>query len=468
MQVVIALCFLSFSFNVFSWGSVPDFGQFSSEVIVNSPVSLLENTEYSVDEIYNRQMEELQFQNLEFSTSSWRKKRLQKVLNKGRQFEDYDEKNNLILGKFAAIKGKVSVFRGGGRIKSKKNGLLKQGDLVETKDNGHAWISLVDGTIIRMSPNSIYSLESFEVSPKNIIFFHRINNGNVIFASRREESSGPSSVFESDRIFYPFFDFHEFADFLDFSKRDNYTSRTFHNEKYRMLNFLKANNRGILDSKKINHIINSPYLIIDFKQADLEFVVDWQGNDHIKVSRIDEGAIFYKKNIERLEKFDFSKKKVWYSIGLSGVVEIVDSNLYWFGDFSVSDIPSIEIISEIFISKNAGLFFSSNSQMKFWRRYMISDVNLKNRKKFLIEYMNKQGASFLGERESFLKKNGIKNIDKMNRYSDYYEYSNYFNRLFSEIKISFNGVSRENMLREVIMFNNKMSMYFNKFEDHFK
>jgi len=99
---------------------------------------------------------------------------------------------------------------------------------------------------------------------------------------------------------------------------------------------------------------------------------------------------------------------------------------------------------------------------------MISDVNLKNRKKFLIEYMNKQGASFLGEREVFLKKNGYKNIDKMSRYIDYYQYSNYFNRLFSEIKISFNGVSRENMLREVIMFNNKMSMHFQEFEDHLK
>ena len=241
------------------------------------------------------------------------------------------------------------VFRGNGKISLKKNGHIKQGDLIETLRNGHAWLSLIDGTLIRMSPNSTFSIESFEISPSNILFFHRINNGNVNFISRDESSDAPLSVVESDRVFYPFFDFHELGDFLRFSNKNQYSARSFHYEKYRMLNFLKDNNLGVLKRKKVEHVINTPYLIIDFKKAKIEFVVDWRGNDYIKVKQINESGVFYKKNIEQLEKFEFEKKNTWYSVDLTGVREDPTSSNYWYGDFAISDIPSVKIISEIFL-----------------------------------------------------------------------------------------------------------------------
>ena len=75
--------------------------------------------------------------------------------------------------------------------------------------------------------------------------------------------------------------------------------------------------------------------------------------------------------------------------------------------------------------------------MKFWKKYMISDENLISRKKYLIDYMNKQGASFLGERDVFVRKNDYKNEKTMTNYFDrYFRYSNYFNRLFSELKLN--------------------------------
>ena len=111
MRFISFIIILTLSFSIMGVETETDLGQISREVLVSPPLRFSENLEKEVDELYSRQIQEVQFDQSDFSTRKWRTSRLQKVLNNGRHFEDYDEKNNLIIGKFVAVKGEVCFPR---------------------------------------------------------------------------------------------------------------------------------------------------------------------------------------------------------------------------------------------------------------------------------------------------------------------------------------------------------------------
>ena len=65
-----------------------DFGQLSDENLINTPLIYQENREFLEDELFNRQIRETRFHDLDFETTHWRMNRLEAVLNNGRTFED--------------------------------------------------------------------------------------------------------------------------------------------------------------------------------------------------------------------------------------------------------------------------------------------------------------------------------------------------------------------------------------------
>jgi len=214
-----------FSFYTYGWDSFNEFGNFSNQLLRDVPFYLKASKGVESKLLYRTQIRELEFDDIDFSTTRWRKKRLQKLLNSGRLFDSYDEKNTIIIGQVAVVRGEAFILRGKGQFKVKKKSTFKPGDLIETKESGHLWLSLIDGTMIRLAPNSTYSLEFFEKSEKKVILYHRINNGNVHFISRLQKSVTPSSTIETDRIFYPFFDVHEYSRLFSFSEERKFDSK---------------------------------------------------------------------------------------------------------------------------------------------------------------------------------------------------------------------------------------------------
>ena len=343
-----------------------------------------------------------------------------------------------------------------------RGGHILPGDLIETSQNGHIWISLIDGAMIRISPKSTFSIESFEISKEKLIFFHRVNSGNINWISRTEQSESPKSSLETDRVFYPFLDIHQLMSFLNFSSLEKNYSENFHYEKYRYLNFLKKNNGELLTNKTVEHIINTPYLLVDFTNANLEFVVDWTSSDYVKVRESDDNISFYIKNINNLKEINLTKNQ-WYKINTSGIANENKGDKAWFGDYVIADIPSLKIMNELYISIASKKFFSSNSYTTFWKKYLISSKNIDNRKKYLLEYMNKQGASFVNERAVFLRRNMQKSRFSLKNYlNSYYFHSSYFNRVLSELKIEFRITKGESPLKKILRFNSDINAIFEK------
>lgn len=450
-----------YSFFTYGWDSFEEFGNFSTHFLKYKPHYFKENVTRSNSMLFRSQIRELEFEDIDFDTTGWRKDRIQKILNSGRVFDGFDEKNILNIGQIIIVKGNALVHRGKGNLKVKKGTLFKSGDLIETLDNGHLWLGLIDGTVIRIGPKSIYSLEFFEKSNEQLILFHRINNGNVHFLSRLNKSASPSSIIETDRIFYPFFNVLEFAKFLEFSNQNNFNSEKIHKEKFKFLNYLLKINDGFNRGVKVGHVINTPFLIFDTENIEGEFLVDWHGRDFVKLMDHSENLKIYKKNIKDLEEIKISEKNIWWEASLDDFKINNDSNLAWYGDFVIKDIPSIRIIVELLIMDEGISFFSKMNNVKLWDKHQLSEKKLNDRKNYLINYLNKQGASFLNERDTFVRTNKYEDEISLKTYLiDYYQYSSYFNRLFSELDIEFKISDSRNLLKKIIKFNKKMDYFF--------
>ena len=143
--------------------------------------------------------------------------------------------------------GKGYVYRNSGKIAGVKNGIVRSGDLVETSENGHLWLTLIDGSLIRLSPRTIFSVEGFEASRSKLVLFHRVNSGNVNWISRPKGAESSRSSNETDRVFYPFLDTLDLVLFSNYSKKEGIDGDwNIHIGKYSYLNSLKKSAEGIM------------------------------------------------------------------------------------------------------------------------------------------------------------------------------------------------------------------------------
>ena len=148
-----------------------DFGSMSkkSDVV---PVFYHREHIFSLEgSLYQKQKRRLAREEDELNVKKWRKDRVLNNLKKSKIQENAEGKNELILGRIISVREKGYVYRNSGKIAGVKNGIVRSGDLVETSENGHLWLTLIDGSLIRLSPRTIFSVEGFEASRSKLVYF---------------------------------------------------------------------------------------------------------------------------------------------------------------------------------------------------------------------------------------------------------------------------------------------------------
>lgn len=436
-----------------------DLGLMKREFEFAVPNFYQEEKNIDATEVYKEQVKFGEFSKDELEIKHWRQSRIKKLIH-GQKSESDLRKNELIIGKILAVKGDGYLFRKNGKIKINQGGFLKAGDLIETKKDGHIWLTLIDGTLVRMSPLSIFSIETFEFTNNEVIFFHRVNLGNVKWLSRDEKGEGPNTFTETDRIFYPFFDLVELVGFTNYLKKVNDLNGDIHLAKYKYLNFYKKINSGIFGSLKYSHIISTPHLILESSNSKLEFIIDETGDDYLKINAAKKDFKTYKKEYDGLVLLDL-EKEVWNKFNLEGVNKDENSKLAWFGDYVSSEIPSISIMREKFLKYHYEGFYKNLFVKDYLINSELDNNRLMQRKKYLKEYFNDEGISFLNQRAVLVKKNRTPKVNTLENYANvFFKYSNFFNRFFSEVKINFDLTVDKDVFQKLLIFNNKMDELF--------
>ena len=99
--------------------------------------------------------------------------------------------------------GDVRHYRDGGYSKPQVNSVVREGDEISTLSNGHLWLYLMDGSLVRMSPFSSITLKEINLGDSKIFFHIRMNNGHISWIHRHSNIPEKTKERETDTLFLP-------------------------------------------------------------------------------------------------------------------------------------------------------------------------------------------------------------------------------------------------------------------------
>jgi len=105
------------------------------------------------------------------------------------------------IGYMVGSVGEVSILRGRGEIGPSLLTKIFEGDQIETGEKSYAWIYLIDGTLVRLSPYTSVSLIEYNWGEKENLFFARMNYGHSFWFSRDSRGFRPSLFPETDVLY---------------------------------------------------------------------------------------------------------------------------------------------------------------------------------------------------------------------------------------------------------------------------
>jgi len=294
------------------------------------------------------------------------------ILIKNRQMRE-------VLGRGIQCVGTCQLYRGIKNNNLNFRSLLLEGDEVMTEADSYAWIFLLDGTLVRISPNSSISLREINIGMDSNFFQVRINYGNILWMARDIRPYNVDNEPESDTIFLPL-DFKETrAQILpiEYSESDIFKVliKPHNYERHQTLaNRLIAENNLYIHAKPTYSFIVMPNGTVAGKNLQAEFVV-LTGNESYFKKRTPEqlGFELYEgeENLNKSASFyfrGFDNKEVgevepgyWYKVSSQGQklkkMPQEKNKQFWPGELLTGKITSIIMARELLLRKYSTFMF---------------------------------------------------------------------------------------------------------------
>ncbi len=301
------------------------------------------------------------------------------------------------------------LYRGIHHSKARYLTRFKEGDEIETDAHSYAWIFLLDGTMIRLSPKTSIQLNEINISTSKNFIQVRINYGNLLWLSRLNSIFSQTTSRETDSIFLD----------LNMSEANHpkteikisekipkniISSENVNIKKYKRLNkLIKENNKWIKNKPTYSFLV-MPNGTVFGDNIQGEFIVIPNEKSFVKIRPPHMSR--QKKTIKRKVKFyyrGFSNKTpfnldngIWYNIRADGrnIIELFSTKQFNISEFLTSNIPTIFIARELLLKKYSKFIFTELDEKKIAKNYGYrlwenNDKNdLKKRLKFLLQYTN--------------------------------------------------------------------------------
>lgn len=114
-----------------------------------------------------------------------------------------DDVNSELVGKVLQCKGTCRVYRGNSSSRVQHLSRIQEGDEVHTDDDSQAWVYLMDGTLVRISPKSSVSFQEVNWSKEEVFYLVRLNHGHLFWNPRDEDTYVADTAPETDAISLP-------------------------------------------------------------------------------------------------------------------------------------------------------------------------------------------------------------------------------------------------------------------------
>jgi len=135
--------------------------------------------------------------------ANWKRERSIKDQNPGWRRNQRDFAFHEIVGRVLACSGLCRIFRGEGFANARFRSSLREGDEIETLKDSFLWVYLIDGSMVRIGPETSLTLNEVNISSKEIFFHARLNSGQVIWMGRDRQRLVAENGRETDGLFQP-------------------------------------------------------------------------------------------------------------------------------------------------------------------------------------------------------------------------------------------------------------------------
>lgn len=339
-----------------------------------------------------------------------------------------NQRNREVIGRVIKCLGVCSNYRGAQAASSDFQTVLREGDEFFTDKQSYAWLVLLEGSLIRLSPKTSITLTEINLGVNENLLAIRLNQGHIHYQGRLAGKFTVLDKVESDTGFYPlmlkqanreFYAINEYRSLpLEYKPTYSVKRNPGHQLQYKKLNellqeyqlkkttkvFIYAPNVSLLAknvSLDLFYNINSKTMLkysktlegfekLDSRESSLEIYL--RGYENSKVSEVEEGIWF---------EIDKDGKSIGNAYDYPKALDAITS--------FPRRIPSIHIAREIFMRKYSQFILQEKS---------ITKVEMMN--KFGYRLWDSDDVSEISRRISFLKEyvrrvetTNLKNISKV-------------------------------------------------------
>lgn len=332
-----------------------------------------------------------------------------------------------LVGRVLDCVGNCRNFRGNTFANVQFKSSIKEGDEFTTGKDSFAWLFLMDGSLIRVSPQSSISFKEINISHEKIFFHARVNYGNVLWLSRIPEKLKEFSDRETDTLFLPlnFFEANFFPEYQAPKEEDLYSyliGQDLVLRQYKYLNKLITDNNELTKNRKSEFFLVLPNGTFHGENLQIEMVVLNRGKSFIKNRSFhfynpeslevkQPLTYFYRGYINR-DTFDVPLNQ-WLEISEDGKSIIPyekDDPNFSFGEYLTKRIPTIFVARELLLQEYSKNFFTkelneeilAKENYRLWNgKDKVVENELGKRLEFLKEYTRREESTTLRISERF-------------------------------------------------------------------
>lgn len=350
----------------------------------------IDDTEYKMDKVsYKHQYKSIiEWNNVEpnkwLNFTDWKNARALRDKDPLWKMDYRDSVHVETIGKVLSCVGKCRLYRGLSYVQASYTSQILEGDEIQTQKDSYLWVYLMDGTLIRVSPNSSLSMNEINISEKTNMYYIRLNSGHVHWSPRLLGTFEDSELVETDLMFLPlktiqanrgYFARKKFQTLKDLEKLKYETVKEpGHTEQYSMLNKLLDLNKEAFSKKDTLLFLVAPNVTIESRNTilDIHYAVNGKSIIKTKDSYVGFEKLDKREQYTKTRFRGYNNKKTntlvfdqWMEVNRNGrtLGPLEDKKELEILDFFVRRIPTIHLAREHFLRK-----YSSFMQLPKYNR----------------------------------------------------------------------------------------------------
>ncbi len=319
--------------------------------------------------------------------------------------------------------GNCKVYRGSGASQLRFRSEINEGDEIVTEKDSYAWIFMMDGTMLRVSPNTSISFKEINISPKVVFHHARLNFGHALWIARQSQTFEPNTLKETDPLFLPlnYFTANLFAEDKKVNESKFYVdikSSSVSQLQYERLNkLIEANNEWFKGKETILFLVMPNGTIVS-KNPILEAIALSGNESYVKNRTIKEiglrgeretSATAYLRGFENTSSESMETGK-WYEYDRRGrsFSMVNDSVKFAMAEYITLRIPTIYVARELLLEQRSKFIYEEKTRLQLaaengYRQWTgdLEEGEISARSKFMLEYARRSETTQLIETDKF-------------------------------------------------------------------